>query len=64
MNGLKTIMSALVAIAAVASGQLGWAIPLLEIEGLGNDLLAIAASASAIWGRIVATKIIGGGELQ
>jgi len=64
MNGSKTIVFSLASILAIAAGQFGFNIPIGELEGLGNTLIAVIGSVGAMWGRFVATKALRGGELE
>jgi hypothetical protein len=62
MNGWKTIIGATIALVASVATTIG--IDIGDQEGLVNGIIAIGGAVIAIYGRVVATKKIDGGELD
>lgn len=62
LDGYKTIIGAAVAFAATAAKLAGFDIG--DAGGWANDVIALVGSAFAIYGRIVATRRLSGGNLK
>ena len=64
MNGWKTIIGAVVALIATVLQAAGVDVGTVDFPSLGNQIVAVIGAVGAIYGRVVATKKIGGGGLS
>jgi len=64
MNGYKTIIGAAISILATVLAAAGVDLGTVDLPSIGNQLIAVIGGAIAIYGRVVATKKIGGGSLS
>lgn len=56
MEGYKTLTFAALALLAEVFRLTGYEVDVLEVQGLGNSILALLGIGGAIYGRIVAKK--------
>ena len=63
LNGYKTIIGALVALLAEIARLSGLHLD-VDPNAFANSIVAMVGTVLAIYGRIVATKRVGGGELK
>lgn len=62
MNGYKTLIGAAVALAAEIARLFG--VDIGDQDGIVNTIIVIGGAVLAIYGRIVATRSLKGGDLK